>query len=61
VCILCQHEFSDGGVEQLKAMLMLAVAYSSNLGGCGTLTGTAPNLILQEIIKKFVLLLINTL
>jgi di/tricarboxylate transporter len=49
-CVYREGRESSG--ENLKTMLMLAVAYSSNLGGCGTLTGTTPNLILQDLIKR---------
>jgi len=36
-----------------KKMMMLAVAYSANIGGTGTIIGTPPNLILMEFMTQF--------
>ncbi|XP_037090968.1 solute carrier family 13 member 2-like [Pollicipes pollicipes] len=38
--------------EQLRAPLFLCVAYAANCGGTGTLTGTAPNLVLRGIVEQ---------
>jgi len=40
------------GAEHRK-MMMLAIAYSANIGGTGTLIGTPPNLVMFEFIGKF--------
>ena len=42
-----------GGGDKLEMMMMLAIAYSANVGGTGTLIGTAPNLILVEFLSDF--------
>ncbi|UYV61336.1 SLC13A5 [Cordylochernes scorpioides] len=36
----------------LRKVLLLSIAYSSNCGGTGTLTGTSPNLFLKEIVEE---------
>ena len=36
-----------------RAMMMLAIAFSANIGGTATLIGTPPNLIMYEYINKF--------
>lgn len=36
----------------LRKLLLLSLAYSSNIGGTGTLTGTAPNLVLKGIVDQ---------
>jgi len=36
-----------------KIMMMLAVAYSANIGGTGTIIGTPPNLILMEFMTQY--------
>ena len=40
------------GFSQLSKGLMLGIAYSANIGGTATLTGTGPNLILSGDISK---------
>lgn len=35
----------------LKKMLLFSILLSSNIGGTGVITGTASNLVFQEIIK----------
>ena len=40
------------GFSQLSKGLMLGIAYSANIGGTATLTGTGPNLILSGDITK---------
>ena len=43
-----------GGGDKLEMMMMmLAITYSANVGGTGTLIGTAPNLILVEFLSDF--------
>lgn len=37
----------------LRKLLMLSLAYSSNIGGTGTLTGTAPNLVLKGVVEQY--------
>ena len=34
-----------------KRLHLIAIAYASNIGGTGTITGTAPNIILLEKIQ----------
>lgn len=36
----------------LRKLLLLSLAYSSNIGGTGTLTGTAPNLVLKGVVDQ---------
>ena len=42
----------DGSLKNLAKVLMLGVAYSANIGGTATLTGTGPNLVLRGDISK---------
>ena len=42
-----------GGDDKLTMMMMLSIAYSANVGGTGTLIGTAPNLILVEFLAVY--------
>ena len=39
----------DTRMGNMAKMLCLAVAYSANIGGMSTLTGTAPNLVLDNV------------
>ncbi|KAF2367835.1 Solute carrier family 13, partial [Trinorchestia longiramus] len=39
--------------RQMRKALLLAVAYSANIGGTGVVTGTSPNLILLENLSEF--------
>ncbi len=43
----------DGGFRRLAKVLMLGVAYSANIGGTATLTGTGPNLVLSGDVSRF--------
>ena len=36
-----------------RTMMMLAIAFSANIGGTATLIGTPPNLIMYEYINKY--------
>ena len=40
------------GFSNLAKGLMLGIAYSANIGGTATLTGTGPNLIFSGYIKE---------
>lgn len=40
-------------LRNLRAMLAMAVCYSANVGGTGTLVGTPPNVILIEYLEPF--------
>lgn len=39
--------------HQLRMAFFLSIAYASNIGGTGTLTGTGPNLVLQGIMDEY--------
>ncbi|KAK8778828.1 hypothetical protein V5799_019832 [Amblyomma americanum] len=43
---------SDLRVQQMRKVMLLAVAYAANIGGTGSLIGTPPNLILQAQYKE---------
>ena len=45
------------GYHEARIQVLLAVAYSANTGGTGTLTGTTPNLILKAVMDEYVILL----
>ncbi|KAH6936321.1 hypothetical protein HPB50_016101 [Hyalomma asiaticum] len=47
---LAQNECN---VVQMRKVILLAVAYASNIGGTGSVIGTAPNMILQALYTKF--------
>ena len=38
---------------QHRTMMMLAVAFSANIGGTATLIGTPPNLIMYEYLSSY--------
>ena len=53
--VISQH---DGGklsdkrsaeVERQRNLLLMAVAYSANIGGTGVITGSPPNLVVPEV------------
>ncbi|CAG0893446.1 unnamed protein product [Darwinula stevensoni] len=46
-------EFKDG-YQEARIQVMLAIAYSAGIGGTGTLTGTATNLIFKAIVDEYV-------
>ncbi len=45
---------SNRSFDRLAKGLTLGIAYSANIGGTGTLTGTGPNLILSGDMTKYV-------
>ncbi len=47
-------EGMDGTFRRLSKVLILGVAYSANIGGTATLTGTAPNLVLSGDVSRSV-------
>ena len=57
LAVISQLETSESGhtaasLHNLRTCLMLSIAYASNIGGMGTLLGTAPNLIFASNVKK---------
>ena len=44
--------------RNFRDIIFMTVAYASNLGGTGTLTGTNPNLVLKGFLQR--LFLLNT-
>ena len=42
----------NGENDRLRKILLLSVAYSANLGGTGTLTGTNPNIVLTGFLEQ---------
>ncbi|CAG0889924.1 unnamed protein product, partial [Darwinula stevensoni] len=48
-----ESEFKEG-YHEARIQVLLAVAYSANTGGTGTLTGTTPNLILKAVVDEYV-------
>ena len=57
--VVSQH---DGGkisdkraaeVEKQRNLLLMAVAYSANIGGTGVITGSPPNLVVPEVKQCF--------
>ncbi|KAH9377421.1 hypothetical protein HPB48_016798 [Haemaphysalis longicornis] len=47
----CDKEDSKR-IRLLRTTMVLGVAYSSSIGGTGTLIGTAPNLVLKGVIDE---------
>ena len=46
-----QDKSSDKSYAKLTKCLMLGVAYSANIGGTATLTGTGPNIVLSGLAR----------
>lgn len=42
----------DGTARALRDMCFLATAYSANIGGTGSLTGTGPNLVIKGVLAR---------
>jgi len=40
-------------VERQRNLLLMAVAYSANIGGTGVITGSPPNLVVPEVMERF--------
>ena len=55
VSIVSEHdggkisEKRTGEVERQRNLLLMAVAYSANIGGTGVITGSPPNLVVPEV------------
>jgi sodium-dependent dicarboxylate transporter 2/3/5 len=50
--VLKQKKELEGSLDHFSITLMLAIAYSSNLGGIGTIIGTPPNVAYVAYIEK---------
>jgi len=50
-----QSSENDDDAARMRKCILLSVAYASNVGGTGTLIGTAPNLVLKGVLSEYYL------
>ncbi len=49
IAVQLEDEFGEEYIRNFTIVLMLGIAYACSIGGCATLIGTPPNLVLQRI------------
>jgi len=52
VSLMEVQKTSKGNIKNFSTVMMLCIAYASNIGGIGTLIGTPPNVVFRGIIEK---------
>jgi sodium-dependent dicarboxylate transporter 2/3/5 len=52
IVVMNEHEKPGPGLRNFSLVLMLAIAYASNIGGMGTIIGTPPNVAFIGFIEK---------
>ncbi len=50
--VMRNHEHEGGNLANFSLVLMLVIAYASNIGGMATLIGTPPNVAFSSLIEK---------
>jgi solute carrier family 13 (sodium-dependent dicarboxylate transporter), member 2/3/5 len=52
IAVMKEHEKPGRGLKNFSLVLMLVIAYASNIGGMATVIGTPPNVVLVGYIEK---------